>query len=239
MPRKGTGYRIKDLATRERPRERLARLGASALADAELIGILLRTGVKGRNAIELAQALLQDLGGLRGLHSATFSEIRTCSGIGKAKAAQIKAAIELGRRLAVADAGERPIIRSPQDAADLIQYEMGALEQEHFRVLLLDTRNHVLHQRDVYRGSLNASMIRISEVFRDAVRANAAAIIVAHNHPSGDPSPSPEDVAVTRAIVEAGRLLDIEVLDHLVIGRNRFVSLKAKGLGFERAEAPG
>ena len=110
------------------------------------------------------------------------------------------------------------MIRSPQDAADLIQYEMGALEQEHFRVLLLDTRNQVIQQRDIYRGSLNASMIRIGEVFRDAIRANAAAIILAHNHPSGDPSPSPEDVAVTRAIVEAGRLLDIEVLDHLVIG---------------------
>jgi DNA repair protein RadC len=237
MAGKGAGYRIKDLATKERPRERLARLGASALADAELIGILLRTGMKGRNAIELAQGMLRDLGGLSGLHTSTFAEIRACSGVGTAKAAQIKAAIELGRRLAVAEAGESPIVRSPQDAADLIQYEMGALEQEHFRVLLLDTRNHVIGQRDIYRGSLNASMIRIGEVFRDAVRANAAAIIVAHNHPSGDPNPSPEDVAVTRAIVQAGRLLDIEVLDHLVIGRNRFISLKAKGLGFERPES--
>lgn len=229
------GYRIKDLASRERPRERLQRLGAQALADAELIAILLRTGIRGRSAVELGRSLLQALGGLTGLHSASFGELRAVPGVGPAKAAQIKAAIEVGRRLAVAEAGESPTIRSPQDAADLIQYEMGALEQEHFRVLLLDTRNRVLRQRDIYRGSLNASMIRIGEVFRDAVRENAAAIIVAHNHPSGDPSPSPEDVAVTRAIAEAGRMLDIELLDHLVIGRSSFVSLKAKGLGFESA----
>ncbi len=227
------GYRIKDLASRERPRERLQRLGAQALADAELIAILLRTGVRGRSAVELARSLLQLLGGLAGMHRASFGELRAVPGVGPAKAAQIKAAIEVGRRLAVADQGEKPVIRSPQDAADLIQYEMGALEQEHFRVLMLDTRNRVLRQNDVYRGSLNASMIRIGEVFRDAIRENAAAIIVAHNHPSGDPSPSPEDAAVTRAIAEAGRMLDIELLDHIVIGRNRFVSLKAKGLGFD------
>jgi DNA repair protein RadC len=227
------GYRIKDLATRERPRERLQRLGAQALADAELIAILLRTGIQGRSAIELARSLLQRAGGLSGMHRASFGELRAVPGIGPAKAAQIKAAIEVGRRLAVAEQGETPVIRSPQDAADLIQYEMGALEQEHFRVLLLDTRNQVLGQKDVYRGSLNASMIRVGEVFRDAIRENAAAIIVAHNHPSGDPSPSPEDVAVTRAIADAGRMLDIELLDHIVIGRTRFVSLKARGLGFD------
>jgi DNA repair protein RadC len=142
------------------------------------------------------------------------------------------AAIELGRRISIASPEDRPRIQSPEDAANLLLYEMGSLEQEHLRVLLLNTRNECMQSVDVYRGSLNSSLIRIGEVFREAIRQNSAAIIVAHNHPSGDPTPSPEDIAVTRALVEAGKLVDIEVLDHLVIGQNRFVSLKAKGLGF-------
>lgn len=139
---------------------------------------------------------------------------------------------ELGRRFATVSQDEKPRIQSPQDAANLVLYEMGALEQEHLRVLLLDTRNQVMQSVDVYKGSLNSSVIRVGEVFRVAVQRNAAAIIVAHNHPSGDPTPSPEDVAVTRAIVQAGKLLDIEVLDHLIVGKNRYVSLKSKGMGF-------
>ena len=145
---------------------------------------------------------------------------------------QLKSAVELGRRLAVATPEERPTIQSPEDAAGLVLYEMGALEREQLRVLNLDTRNRLVRTSEVYRGSLNSSWIRIGEVFRDAVRLNAAAIIVAHNHPSGDPTPSPEDVAVTKAIVDAGGLLDIEVLDHLVIGQGRYISMKAKSLGF-------
>jgi DNA repair protein RadC len=183
--------------------------------------------------MQLAQELLIEVGGLSGLHMVPYDELRGQKGIGPAKAAQLKAAVELGRRLAAALPEERPSIQSPDDAATLLLYEMGALEQEHLRVLLLDTRNRLIRMVDVYRGSLNASVIRVSEAFRDAVRSNAASIIVAHNHPSGDPTPSPEDVNVTRALVEAGRLLDIEVLDHLVIGKNSYVSLKAKGLGFE------
>jgi DNA repair protein RadC len=124
------------------------------------------------------------------------------------------------------------VIQSPNEAAALLLYDMGALEQEHLRVMLLDTRNRLIRTAEVYRGSLSSSVMRVGEVFRDAVRANAASIIVAHNHPSGDPTPSPEDVSVTKAIVEAGRLLDIEVLDHIVIGMNRFISLKERGLGF-------
>jgi DNA repair protein RadC len=161
-----------------------------------------------------------------------YDELCNHRGIGPAKAAQLKAAVELGRRLAIALPEEQPSIQSPDDAAALLLYEMGALEQEHLRVLLLDTRNRLIRMVDVYRGSLNTSIIRVGEAFRDAVRANAASIIVVHNHPSGDPTPSSEDVSVTRALVEAGRLLDIEVLDHLVIGKNSYISLKAKGLGF-------
>lgn len=225
-------YRITDMASSERPRERLARLGPEALNNAELVAILLRSGVPGLNALQLAQRVLMESGGLTGLHRISFDDLRRYRGLGPAKAAQLKAAVELGRRLAVATPEERPTIQSPEDAAGLLLYEMGALEREHLRVLNLDTRNRLLRTSEVYRGSLNSSWIRIGEVFRDAVRVNAAAIIVAHNHPSGDPTPSPEDVAVTRAIVEAGGLLDIEVLDHLVIGQGRYVSLKAKGLGF-------
>ncbi len=225
-------YRITDLHTSERPRERLALHGAQALSTAELLAILLRVGRQGENAVQMGQRLLHDLGGLPGLHRASFAEVCQQKGIGPAKAAQIKAAIELGRRLAASQPLERPLIQKPGDAAALVQYEMSALEQEELRVILLNTRNRVLDIRTVYRGSLNSSHMRIGELFRDAVRRNAAAIIVVHNHPSGDPAPSPDDVAVTRAIREAGKLLDIAVLDHLVIGRGRFVSLKERGLGF-------
>jgi DNA repair protein RadC len=166
------------------------------------------------------------------LHRAAFEEVCSQHGVGPAKAAQMKAAIELGRRLTQASPEERPAIHSPEDAAALVQYEMAVLEQEELRVILLDTRNRVLHIDPVYRGSLNTSQVRVGELFRSAIRNNAAAVIVIHNHPSGDPAPSPDDVAVTRAIVQAGKLLDIEVLDHLVIGRGKFVSLKERGLGF-------
>ena len=233
MSRRAGSYRITDLAVSERPRERLARLGPGALSNAELLAILLGSGIVGMNAVQLAEHILVETGGLAGLHRVPFDELRQRRGVGPAKAAQVKAAVELGRRLAVASPEDRPSIQSPEDAAGLLLYEMGALEQEHLRVLLLDTRNRLMRTSEVYRGSLNTSLIRVGEVFRDAVRQHAAAIIVAHNHPSGDPAPSPEDVAVTQAIVEAGRLLDIEVLDHLVIGRGRYVSLKSQGLGFD------
>ena len=227
-----SAYRITDLDSSDRPRERLLNLGPRSLSNAELLAILLRAGIQGMNVLQLAQKLLLDLGGLYGLHQTPLEVLCERRGIGPAKAAQLKAAIELGRRLSVASPEERPIIQSPEDAATLLLYEMGALEQEHLRVLLLDTRNRVLRMVEVYRGSLNSSIIRIGEIFREAIRANAAAILVAHNHPSGDPTPSPEDVRVTKALVESGELLDIEVLDHLIIGKNRYVSLKSKGLGF-------
>jgi DNA repair protein RadC len=225
-------YRITDLAADERPRERLAKLGPQALSSAELLAILLRVGVTGENAVQVGQRLLQTFGGLTGLHRATFDEMRAQHGIGEAKAAQIKAAIELGRRLTLESPDERPAINSPAEAAALVQYEMSGLEQEHLRVILLDTRNHVLGIEEIYHGSVNSSQVHIGEVFKPAIRRNATAIIVIHNHPSGDPTPSPDDVAVTRAILQAGKLLDIDVLDHMVIGQGRWVSLKERGLGF-------
>ncbi len=225
-------YRITDLAADERPRERLASLGPQALSTAELLAILLRVGVSGENAVQVGQRLLHDFGTLSELQRAPFSELCSQRGLGEAKAAQIKAAIELGRRLTLETPEERPSINSPAEAAALVQYEMSGLEQEHLRVLLLDARNHVLEVAEIYRGSVNSSQIHIGEVFKPAIRRGATAIIVVHNHPSGNPAPSPDDVTVTRALVQAGKLLDVEVLDHLVIGRGKYVSLKERGLGF-------
>ena len=226
------GYMIRDLAVSDRPRERLVEVGARHLSEPELLAILLRTGTKGRSAIALAQDLLQQFGRLPGLHRASYEDLQKVKGVGHTKAAQLLAALELGRRVAVASPEERRTVSTPQDAADLVQYEMGSLAQENVWVLLLDTRNRHLKTEKVYQGSVNTSQIRVGEIFREAVKVNAAAVIVAHNHPSGDPTPSPDDVAVTRAMVEAGRLLDIEVLDHLVVGQGKWVSLKERGLGF-------
>jgi len=225
-------YRITDLHESDRPRERLAALGPQALTNAELIAILVRVGVKGENAVTVGQRLLKKFGGLSGLHRAQFAELKNQHGIGEAKASQIKAAIELGRRLTLESPEERPTINSPADAAALVTYEMSAFEQEHLRVILLDRRNRVLETVEIYKGSVNSSQVRVGEIFKEAIRKNASALIVIHNHPSGDPTPSPDDVAVTRAIVQAGKMLDVDVLDHMVIGQGKWVSLKERGLGF-------
>ncbi|NIV31689.1 MAG: DNA repair protein RadC [Anaerolineae bacterium] len=224
---------IKELPSSERPRERLLEYGVGALSTAELLAIILRTGTKDENVIILSQRILTRFGNLAGMVQASTAEMIAEHGLGPAKVAQLKAALELGRRMLVESPEERPQIRSPADAANLVMTEMGLLEQEQLWVMLLDTKNRVLATETVYQGSLNTSLIRVGELFRDAIRANCASLIVLHNHPSGDPTPSPEDVAVTRQIVEAGKLLDVEVLDHLVIGRQRFVSLKERGLGFD------
>jgi len=226
---------IHDLPAGERPRERLQYSGAGALSNAELLAILLRTGRKGENALHMAQRLLATYRGLSGLAQASFGDLARQGGVGTAKTAQIQAALELGRRLLVASPDERPLVGSPADAANLLLPEMGLLEQEQLRTLLLDSKHRVLASHTIYVGNVNTSVIRVSEVFREAIRQNCPAIIVAHNHPSGDPTPSPDDVRVTEQIVQAGKLLDIEVLDHLVIGRQRFVSLKERGLGFGQA----
>jgi DNA repair protein RadC len=222
-----------DFPADERPRERLKNYGAAALSNAELLAILLRSGSKGENAVALGTRLLIEFGGLPGLAKAGFAEVSTIKGVRLAKTAQVKAALELGRRLLLSSPDARPQITSPADAASLLMLEMGCLEQENLRTLLLDTKNRVLGSPTIYIGNVNSSIIRVCEVFREAVRQNATALILAHNHPSGDPTPSPEDVRVTRSVVEAGTLLGIEVLDHLVIGHQRFVSLKERGLGFD------
>ena len=225
-------YRIADLAAEERPRERLRHLGAGALSNPELLAILLRVGVPGENAVEVAQRLLKQYQGLSGLHRASFDDLCDQHGIGEAKAAQIQAALELGHRMKKLEGDEKATINCPKDAAELVEHEMSGLEQEHLRVILLDTRNHVLEIVEVYKGSVNSSQVHVGELFKAAIRRNASAVIVAHNHPSGDPTPSPDDVAVTRAIIQAGKLLDVDVLDHMIIGHGRWVSMKERGLGF-------
>ncbi|MEA3338737.1 MAG: DNA repair protein RadC [Chloroflexota bacterium] len=227
---------IKDLPIDERPRERLARAGEGALSTTELLAIILRTGVDGENVLDMASRIISRYNGLPGLARASLAELQTEKGLGPAKTAQLKAALELGRRMLLASPEERLVVRSPSDVAQIMIAEMAHLEQEHFRVLYLDTRNRLLDSKTVYVGSLNASHIRVSEVFRGAVKRNCAAIIAVHNHPSGDPTPSPEDVEVTRRLVAAGNLLDIEVLDHLIVGQQRFVSLRERGLGFEQID---
>jgi len=223
---------IRELPLSERPRERLQHAGAGALSNAELLAIILRIGGRGENVLDMAQRLLSTYHGLGGMARASCGELATERGVGTAKAAQVLAAFELGKRLLVASPDDRPQVTSPADAANLLMAEMATLEQEHLRTLLLDTKHRVLASPTVYVGNVNTSVIRVAELFREAIRLNCVALIVAHNHPSGDPTPSPDDVKVTEQIVQAGKLLDIEVLDHLVIGQQRYVSLKERGLGF-------
>jgi DNA repair protein RadC len=194
---------------------------------------LLAAVLRGPNDIRGASTLLSHFRGLQAISNAGVRELTHIPGIGLAKAGSIKAALALARRLASLDE-DAPILHCPDDAAALLVPRMGHLEKEQLIVLSLNTRNRLIGEPvEVYSGSLNTSLVRVGEVFRPALQANAASVIIAHNHPSGDVSPSPEDIAVTRAFVEAGKLLDVEVLDHLVIAANRFISLKAKGLGFQ------
>lgn len=216
--------RIRELPLFVQPGYRLSWNGVEHLSTAELLALVLQAG----DGMDLAADLLTHFGSLEAVRKATLAELETVAGIGPTRAAAITSALELGRRLCQ-PLPEQPQVRSPQDAMDLLQ-EMGWLEQEELRVLLLDTKCRVQRMVTVYVGNVGCAVIRIAELFREAIRDQSVAVILAHNHPSGDPTPSPEDVNVTRRIIEAGKLLDIEVLDHLVISRERWVSLKERGL---------
>ncbi len=228
VPEPYPAHTLRHLPLRERPAYRIGYIGAGACTLYELLAAV----IGGDRQIGIAQTLLARYGSLAELSRASAQELAQVKGLGPSKAASLQAALELGRRMVVEASGDKPQLCSPTDVAQLLMAEMSHLEQEHFRVLYLDTRNRLLGSETLYVGSLNAAHIRVGEVFRGAVRRNCAAIIVAHNHPSGDPTPSPEDVAVTRELVTAGKLLDIEVLDHLIIGHQCFVSLRERGLGF-------
>lgn len=220
---------IKDIPQDERPRERFVLNGPQSLSNHELIAILLRTGTKDESVLQLANRLITHFEGLRLLKDASLDEITAIKGIGSAKAIQLLAAVEIGRRISTLTYDDRYTIRSPEDGANYVMHDMRFLSQEHFVCLYLNTKNQVLHKKTIFIGSLNASIVHPREVFKEAFRRSAASIICIHNHPSGDPTPSREDIEVTKRLAESGKIIGIEVLDHLIIGENKFVSLKEKG----------
>lgn len=224
-----TMIKMKDVPKSERPRERLLQYGESHMSNQELLAILLGSGTKKESVMDLSNRLLMHFEGLKLLSDATIEELTAIRGIGEAKGVIMLAALELGRRIQQYKPDERYVIRSPEDGADYVMEEMRSLNQEHLVALFLNTKNQVIHRQTIFIGSLNASIVHPREIFREAVKRSAASVVCAHNHPSGDPAPSQEDIHVTRRLVEAGKIIGIELLDHLVIGNNRFISLKEKG----------
>ncbi|SDO95956.1 DNA replication and repair protein RadC [Litchfieldia salsa] len=220
---------IRDFPIDERPRERLLSEGPESLSNHELLAIILRTGTKEESVLQLSNRLLNQFEGLRLLKEATVEEITSIKGIGPAKAIQIMASVELGRRIGRLQYEDRYVIRSPEDGANYLMEEMRFLTQEHFVCLYLNTKNQVLAKQTIFIGSLNASIVHPREVFKEAFKRSAASIIALHNHPSGDPTPSREDIDVTKRLVECGKIIGIEVLDHIIIGEHKYVSLKEKG----------
>ncbi|CAM4144756.1 hypothetical protein BAMA_11125 [Bacillus manliponensis] len=220
---------IRDVVKEDQPRERLLVEGAGSLSNAELLAVILRTGSKDESVLTLANRILHHFDGLRMLKDATVEEMTSIHGIGVAKASQLLAAFELGRRMVRLQYAQRYSIRSPEDCANYMMEEMRFLQQEHFVCLYLNTKNQVIHRQTIFIGSLNSSLVHPREVFKEAFRRAAASIICLHNHPSGDPSPSREDIEVTRRLVECGKIIGIDVLDHIIIGDHKFISLKEKG----------
>lgn len=227
---KETSLSIKEIPQNDRPRERLIKYGAEVLSDSELLAVVLGSGTRKLNAILLAQNILASNGGLRFLCDSSIQELSGISGIGNAKASIIKASIELGKRLRNSKSDEKITISSPEDIANLVMEDMRYLKKEHFRVIFLNTKNVVIDICDLSIGTLNSSIVHPREVFYDAIKKTAYSIIVCHNHPSGDPSPSSEDINITNRLSEVGKLIGIELLDHLIVGDGIYVSFKEKGL---------
>ena len=224
---------IREFPTGERPRERLRHNGSSQLSTAELMAILLRTGLAGENVVAMATRILARFDGLSGLSRVTYDDLCAEKGISDAKACQLLAGLELGRRVASLAPDDRPSMGTPGDIARLFMAEMAALDREHLRVVLLSTRNEVVGVDELYSGSVNAALVRPAEVFASAIRRNCPAIAVVHNHPSGDPTPSQDDVRITETLVSAGKVLEVELVDHIVIGQGRYISMRERKLGFE------
>jgi DNA repair protein RadC len=232
------GRRLRELPATERPRERLALRGPGGLSSAELVAIVWGSGAAGRSAVELAEEALARHDGLTGLARASDLELERIPGVGPVRAGQLAAAFELGRRLLADWPAARWTVRSPRDVADRLVLQMGRLEREELRVVLLNTKNVVLRVATVYQGNVASSLVRVGELYRDAVRLNATGVILVHNHPSGDPTPSPDDLHLTAEALAAGRLLDIQLLDHLVVGHDAWVSLRDRGIDFDRPTRP-
>jgi len=221
---------IKDMPLEERPREKLTMLGATALSNAELLAILLGSGNINESAVQLATRIISKGGGLRNLPYLSLEELQDNKGIGSAKAVMIKAALEMGCRLATIPREEMGSITTPRQAADLFMEELRYKKKEFFKILLLNTKNHVISKEEISVGSLSASIVHPREIFSIPMRKSAASVIMFHNHPSGDPTPSQEDLAVTRRLVDAGNILGIAVRDHIVLGDGCFFSFREKGL---------
>lgn len=232
QPAKAQASPTNEQVVYERPQKRLEQLGSRALSLQELLAIVVGAGMADNRALLLAQQLLVEVGPLPYLAMASTQELMQLPGITQARAVRVQAALELGRRLMKPDLSKRYRIAAPADAANLLIPDMAMLEQEQIRTILLNTRQEVIGLPTIYVGSVNTTTVRIGELFRDAIRQNATALILGHNHPSGDPTPSPEDVRVTREVVSAGQLLGIEVQDHLIVGGGKYVSLRERGLGF-------
>ena len=232
----GTGrvkksFTIRDLPLAERPRERLQRFGVEALSAQEILAVLLGRGVSGESVMVTAQRLLAQFGSLKGIADASVEELSGVKGIGLAKAAQIKAAFELSSRLGgYAEAQDKPVVANPEAVAALVKGRLGGRKKEHFLALLLDSRNRLIKIAEISIGSLDASIVHPREVYKEAISASAAAVIFVHNHPSGDPTASEDDIRLTKGLVEAGEIIGIEVLDHIIIGGNKHFSLKREGL---------
>lgn len=220
---------IRDYPKDDRPRERLIKEGPSSLSTQELLAIVLRTGTKNESVLQISNQLLHKFDGLRLLMNASIEEISNINGIGEAKATQLLASFELGKRINRLQYEDRFVIKSPDDCAKFMMDEMRFLEQEHFICLYLNTKNQIIARETIFKGSLNASIVHPREVFKEAFRRSASSIICLHNHPSGDPTPSREDIEVTKRLVECGKIIGIELLDHIIIGEHKYISLKEKG----------
>ena len=226
-----SSLRIKDMPQNERPKEKLLTYGAESLSNSELLAIILRTGTKRENVLQVSSRLLSQLEGLDGVLNASFKDITSIEGIKEAKASQILALAELFSRFRTLKAMKKDVkINSPKDLADLLVGEMNDLTQEVLKVVLLSTKNMIIATKDVFKGSLNTSIVHPREIFKQAIDKNSASIIICHNHPSGDPTPSKEDINITLRIKECGNIIGIKLVDHIIIGNNKFVSLKETGL---------
>ncbi|MCH7800117.1 MAG: DNA repair protein RadC [Chloroflexi bacterium] len=219
---------LRDLPADEKPRERLRALGAKQLSNPELIAILLRTGIKGENVLSMSTRVIAGFGGLAGLARSSFAELCETNGISEAKACQILAAFELGRRAASLLPDDRAMIRTPADIHNLLGAEMAVASQEKLKVVLLNAKAEVISVQEVYQGTVDSTQLRVAEVLRPAVRENCPEIIIVHNHPSGDPTPSPDDILITRNIKQCAEMMDIRFNDHVIIGSRGFVSMRER-----------
>ena len=224
-------FTIHDLPPSERPRERLQKLGVEALSAQEILAVILGRGVAGESVMVTAQRLLSQFGNLKGIASASVEELSQVKGIGPAKASQIKAAFELSSRLeGYSEAEDKPIVKTPEDVVSLVRGKLKGKKREHFLAILLDTRNRLIRVSEISIGSLDTSIVHPREVFKEAISASATSVIFVHNHPSGDPGASEDDIKLTKRLTEVGEIVGIDVLDHIIIGDKNYLSLKREGL---------